>query len=173
MSEVTQIEDLSRDLEAIKVSIRSLTVPNKFLTRLNKDLEFTFDGLLAELDIDGNRHIRKNAFNRIRNCFKHLMDNPMWVKYFHYNTEFTKKNPTFIVFTPKGYVKAISIFYNNPIGQAYANISSDLFCLYSQTVTIREKLLPLYERQLNSSPSAISTHPSKPSLIARRHTFYV
>ncbi len=149
MVDITQIADLTTELESIKVSIRSLTVPTPFLTRLNKAWAFTFDGLVAELDLGTTRHIRKNAFKRIQNCFKHLMDDPMWVKSFHYNTEFTSKNPTCIIFTPKGYVKAIAIFYNNPIGQAYANISSELFCLYSQTVTIREKLLPLYEQQLN------------------------
>ena len=57
-------------------------------------------------------------------------------------------NPTSIVFTPKGYVKAISIFDNTELGQEYANISAELFCLYSKTVTIREQLLPLYEHQL-------------------------
>ena len=165
MPDLTQITGLSRDLEAIKVSIRGLTVPTTFLSRLDKKIEFTFDGLVTELNLDTTcRHIKKNAFKRVQNCFKHLMDDPMWVKSYHYNTECSAKVPTGIIFTPKGYVKAISIFYNNPVGQAYANIQSELFYLYSKSVTIRDKLLPLYEKQLLSSVPPISPVTTNPVL---------
>ncbi len=172
MSEIDKIEELSNELESIKVAIRDLTVPTTFLIRLNAGLNFTFAGLIYELDIGQTRHSRKNAYKRIQNSFKHLMDDPVWVTSYHYNVFYGSypTNPTSILFTPKGYVKAISIF-DNTTSQAYANVSAELFYLYSQTVTIREKLLPLYEHQLNlklssAVPTSVSSRSVRsPSLI--------
>ncbi len=150
MSTYAKIEDLTKSLNNVKIAIRSLNIPTAFLDRLEGSGEFTFEDLLCELGLNIDRHTRKNAFKRIRNNFKHLMDDPVWINKFHYNSSYTPQpmNPTSIDFTPKGYVKAISIFDNTELGQEYANISAELFCLYSQTVTIRERLLPLYEHQL-------------------------